>query len=299
MLRIRNTIFLSIVFLQALCAQPVPLQYTSDTLCLLNIADRPDSAIGGSGFVAQVSGMSTVDREAAVIREILAGNVPSFSRSLKSIRICETIDGSFHELICLVACDYLAIGSDEDYLYIPLTPYTAQYLADTFNCFLPTSKMVDQIYSNSVITLSPQPIPPSERMTTIEVFEQHTDSIKQQISQKGIERSAQGIVAGHKKDIIISNEIYDPDRTSERVVIYGWHRSQGKPIQPVYNGHIAEYADYSHGIRFVSKWAFLNGESICLEEILKDPDLSALLSDEGIIRKPYYPEREIFSSEGN
>lgn len=295
----RNTIFLLIVFSQGICAQSLPFHHSSDTLSQLIIPERPANAMGGSDIVDQLAGLSISHRETAIVKEILAGNVPSFSRTLRSIKIRQYVNSKDYDLICFVACDYLAIGSDRDYLYVPLSTSAAQYLADTFNCMLPTSKTVDIIYSNSEITLSPQPIPPSQQMTSIEVFEQHTDSIKQQLSLLGFERSGTGIVAGHKKDIILSNEIYDPDRTSERVVIYGWHLSEGKPIQPVYNGHIAAYADYSHGVRFISKRAFLNGESIYLEELLKDPTLSSLLSNEGTIRKPYYPESGIFSSEGN
>ena len=38
-----------------------------------------------------------------------------------------------------------------------------------------------------------------------------------------------------------------------RVAIYGWHTLDGKPIQPVYAGHVNWYVDYSHGIRLIAK----------------------------------------------
>jgi hypothetical protein len=136
-------------------------------------------------------------------------------------------------------------------------------------------------------------------MTTIQIFRQHTDSIKQQISQLGLDRSANSILAGHKKDIIISNKVYSPDRNYKRVVIYGWHLSENNPIQPVYNGHIAMYADYSHGVRLISKLAFINGDSIHIDDILKDSNLSMLLSSEGVISKPYYPESKNLTSIGS
>lgn len=98
------------------------------------------------------------------------------------------------------------------------------------------------------------------------------------------------IIAGHKKDIIISNKIYGKDQTAELVVTYGygWHKAENAPIQPVYTGHIASYADYSHGVWFVSCVAFLNGVPTKLEAILKDSTYSVLLSNEGIIGKSYY-----------
>jgi len=269
---------------------------TNDTIRYLNIPERTANAIKGSEFVNQVTGLSIIDRERAVVREILSGNVPSFSRKLKALKISQTINANSYELVFFTVCDYMAIGSDQDYLYIPMTPSTAQYLADSINCTLPTKKMVDIIYSKAEFKLRPQPIPPSDTMTTVPVFWQHTDSIKQQFSQLGFDRSADSIVGGTKKDIIISNKIYSLDRNYERVVIYGWHLSENNPIQPVYNGHIAMYADYSHGVRLISKLAFLNGDSIQVDEILKDPNLWILLSNEGVISKPYYPASDFLTS---
>ena len=49
------------------------------------------------------------------------------------------------------------------------------------------------------------------------------------------------------------------------------------------------YADYSHGVRLFSKLAFINGDSIQVENVLTDSNLWRLLSNEGVISKPYYP----------
>jgi hypothetical protein len=92
--------------------------------------------------------------------------------------------------------------------------------------------------------------------------------------------------AGHKKDVIISNRIYG--NSSKRVVIYGWHYKNGTNIQPVYAGHSETYADYSHGIRLVSDACLINDKSYLISEVLKNPKIAALFSDEGVIRKPYY-----------
>ena len=290
-----NHIILILIFTQVLLGQTGLKISPNDTLHYLNIPKRSQNAIAGSEFALQVTGLNLTAREKAVVREILSGNVPSFSRKLRALTIHQTLNGKNYNSVFFTVCDYMAIGSDQDYLYIPMTPSTAQYLADQLNCTLPTKKMVDIIYHNAEIKLAPQPIPPSDQMTTVPVFMQHTDSIKQQISQLGLNRSANNIIAGHKKDIIISNKIYSPDRNYDRVVIYGWHLSENNPIQPVYNGHIAEYADYSHGVRFIANIAFLNGDSTHIDSILKSTSLSSLLSDEGVISKPYYPPSAIFT----
>ena len=286
-------------FFQGIHAQPDPDFTSCDSLAYLRIPDRHQDALSGSDFVVQVAGMCLEDREAAAVREILSGNVPSFSRRLKALKISQSIDAKVFELVYYATCDYLAIGSDEDYLYMPLTPSTAQYLADTLLCSLPTSRIVDHIYLNSELKLFPQPIPPSDAMTTVKVFRQHMDSINHQISHLGIDRSESRIAAGHKKDIIISNKIYDPAKPGERVVIYGWHMGDGSPIQPAYNGHIARYVDYSHGLRFISRIAYVNHEAVNVKELLKDPRLSILLSNEGVIKRPYYPQSKQFKQGEN
>ena len=285
-----TAIYMILISTNVIIGQPESTDVVSDDgLNFLNIPERLPYAIDGSEFVNQVTGLSIADREKAVVREILSGNVPSFSRKLIPVKFTETRNSLSYEVVFFTASDYIAIGSDQDYLYVPMTTPTAQYLAETMNCTLPTSKMVDIIYSKAEVKLHPQPIPASDLMTTVQVFWQHSDSIKHQIIQKGLDRSADNIIAGHKKDIIISNKIYSTEKMSDRVVIYGWHLCENDPIQPVYNGHVAWYADYSHGVRFISKLAFINGDSIQVADVLKDPNSSNLLSNEGVISKPYYP----------
>ncbi|HDP98800.1 MAG TPA: hypothetical protein ENN22_06410 [bacterium] len=305
MIKLAKTIILILISTNVIFCQP---EYTNlasnykqnwtpnDLIVYLNIPERPVNAIEGSEFVNRVTDLSIIDRERAVVSEILSGNMPSFSRKLKAVKINKTINGNSYELIFYSGCDYMAIGSDQDYFYIPMTPSTAQYLADSINCTLPTKKMVDIIYSRAEFKLRPQPIPPSDTMITVPVFWQHTDSIKQQFTQLGFDRSADSIVGGTKKDIIISNKIYSSDRNYQRVVIYGWHLSENNPIQPVYNGHIAMYADYSHGVRLISNLAFLNGDSIQIDDILMDSSLWLLLSSEGVINKPHYPASNFLTS---
>ena len=288
-----------VIFFLPLILVALPLIHPDDSIGFLNIPERSENAVNGTDFTAQITGLSLEDREIAIVEEILSGNVPSFSRKLKLITINKTIDSDQYELKFYSVCDYMAVGSDQDYLYVPMTPSTAQYLADRLDCSLPTSKMVDIIYEKAGLKLNPQPIPPSDEMITVPVFSQHTASIMEQISEIGYDRTADSIIAGHKKDIIISNKIYSQDVSYERVVIYGWHLSLNNPIQPVYNGHHAIYADYSHGVRLIRNKVYINGDSSDVKEIFQDSQLFSLLSNEGVITVPYYPASELFPSTGN
>jgi len=75
---------------------------------------------------------------------------------------------------------------------------------------------------------------------------------------EGQRKGKKGLIAGIKKDIVLSNKVADNERPN-RVAIYGWHKLDGKPIQPVYAGHVNWYVDYSHGIRLISRKVKVNG----------------------------------------
>ena len=74
------------------------------------------------------------------------------------------------------------------------------------------------------------------------------------------------------------------------VCIYGWQHVNGDIIQPLYCGHADWYADYSHGVRLVQTTVLLNGAEARHADVLRHPDLSTLLSDEGPIASPRIPE---------
>ncbi len=245
-----------------------------------DIPARAAKALTGSAFIASVAGLSGEEREAAVRRELLAGNVPSFLRVLRSVEVAATgADGVRHTISFEVMPDYLAIGSDEDFVRMPMNPYTAQAFCDAFGFVLPTRKMVNDIWAAATVHLDPRPL--TEERESPLTFLQHHRIIEEQL--EGSERGA--FVAGNKKDVVVSNRLLErPDR----VAIFGWHYTNGAPIQPLYAGHVDWYVDYSHGIRPVRRWMRVDGMLWPFEKILKDRQLLDLLSDEGEIAVPRY-----------
>lgn len=252
-------------------------------------AKRQTNALSGSQFAASIAdtSLTLAEREQIIFKEVKSGNVPHFFRKLSTVNISQNINGKLYQLSYQVAPDYLAIGSDEDFFYMPTTPMLAQKIASMSKAMLPTKKMVDDIYSNALIKLAPQPIPPSKLMTTVPVFMAHNNILVKQLDSLKERHLKSELTAGNKKDIIISNKIYG--QPTPRVVIYGWHKLDGKAIQPVYNKHTNIWADYSHGVRLVMEDAILDGKKIKLSHLLKDPVLHVLVSDEGIIDQPTYP----------
>ena len=250
---------------------------------------RSRDAVSGSKFAKSISdtSLSLAAREDLMFGEVKKGNISSFQRKYSTVTIKKVIDGISYQLRIYVAPDYLAIGKDEDYFYIPTTPMLAQRIADITKTMLPTKLMVDEIYKQAAIKLEPQPIPPTKAMTTVPVFIVHNTIVLQQLKDFQEKHLSSHLTAGNKKDIIISNKIYG--QPTPRVVIYGWHKLDGKAIQPVYNKHTNTWADYSHGVRLVSETGILNGKKIKLSDLLKHPTLHQLLSDEGVILNPKYP----------
>ncbi|NQV38635.1 MAG: hypothetical protein HQ509_11610 [Candidatus Marinimicrobia bacterium] len=253
----------------------------------LSLPERPVGALSGTELIAVLNPLGLREREERILAEILTGNLPNFMRELIPISSVETIGDSTYNITYYVTVDYMLMGSDDDYFLIPMTPILAQELADSLNMSLITRKMVNDIWAAAGLKLAPSPIPPSDEMVTIPVFADHNSIVRTQ-RMASIESYPLGtLVAGHKKDVILSNRI---ETNQDKVVIYGWHQLNGQPIQSLYSGHVNWYADYSHGIRLVNSECILNGEKRNISDILSDPELYRLLSDEdGCMTMPRYP----------
>jgi hypothetical protein len=132
----------------------------------LDLPPRQPSAPKGTAFALSIADLPLDEREETILAEVKAGNVPPFLRKLVPVTVSAgTVNASYW-----VAPDYLAIGSDDDYFLTPLSPLTAQAIADRLDCVLPTTKMVDDIYASATVKLRPAPIPPSPSMTSVAVL---------------------------------------------------------------------------------------------------------------------------------
>lgn len=272
-----SILFITILFSQSLHAQ------------VLSLKSKRANALSGSEFATSIadSTFTLAHRENLIFSEIKKGNVPDFLRKLTAVTDSAKIDGKIYSITYYVLPDYLAIGSNKDFFYVPMTPILAQKIAELVKCSLPTKRIVDAVYKAAEVKLEPQPIPPTASMTIVPVFMAHNSIVQKQLSTYLAEHALSALTAGHKKDIVISNKIYG--QSSNRVVIYGWHQLDGKAIQPLYNKHSNTWADYSHGVRLVQQKVWLNGKKTSLAKVLADPKLNVLLSDEGVILKPFYP----------
>jgi len=231
----------------------------------------------------KVMHLSGSARDAVVREQVLSGNVPKFLRRLEPVTFTgQQADGrAVHVTIC-VTPDYLAVGSDGDFVRIPMGLPTAAEIADRFGFFLPTPNMVDAIYAQAKVRLVASPMPAGAQMQSTAYLLRHNQTVEDQLAVVG-DPSAK-LTAGEKKDVVFSLRLRS---NPGRVAIYGWQRTNGAPIQPLSTVHGASYADYSHGVRLVSSTAYVNGQSWPLSRIMQDPNLAQLVSSEGPIARPH------------
>lgn len=234
---------------------------------------RPANAPGGHAFMNSIALLSSTDREAAILAELGRGNIPDFLRIFKTLDIRWT-DAKRHRLTGRISImpDYLAVGSDMDFVRVPMTPLTAQKLADLFGCSLITRRISDVVFQESELKLDPHPMTVDRE--TVATFIQHNDIIEGQRAGKPLGL----LTCGIKKDVVLTNLLA---ARPTHVAIYGWHYTNGTPIQPLTTVHINTYVDYSHGIRFMSRQCTADGKQRDVRDVMKDARLSPMLSDEG------------------
>ncbi len=227
----------------------------------------------GTAFYEMVAAWKWKERDSAAKVEILAGNLPSFLRKFTrvDIAITDSSSGKTIKAYYYVAPDYLSLGTDDDWARIPLTPMAAQVIADSFHCFLPTRKMVNDIYEHARVKLAPVPMY-AFRDSSVTMWQHH-------LIIEGQRKGKKGLIAGIKKDVVLSGKV-SRDTKPDREAIYGWHKLDGKPIQPLYTGHINWWVDYSHGIRLVYRTIWVNGKPMDYTAVLKHSVLQKLLCDE-------------------
>lgn len=286
------------VFVSACCTDSVPRPCRAfDCEKKIGLPVRPACAPTGKLFIKSVDTAGLKWREERIVQEILSGNVPDFLRTFRRFTYDMVLEGgesgpeekSLHTVEFYALPDYLAIGSDEDFIRMPMTPLAAQRIADSLFCSLPTALLVDKIAEASQGAIDPFPFRPvGSRNEQPAVFEDSDNVIKALYKAKGYLPGQ--LISGLKKDVIISRLITDSTRPNH-MVIYGWHYPDGSRIQPSTNIHVNYYVDYSHGIRLIYRMIVIDGREYDIQKVLEDPRLFRLVSDEdGPMEKPTYAE---------
>lgn len=236
----------------------------------------------GSEFVAAFRGKPYTAWEAAAVDLASRGKIVAWPL------LPATFTDGVRTCVVRVACDYLAVGTPDDYLRLPLTPRPAQRIADLFGFLLPTKKIATELWRQAPVKGTPQPVAPN-RGADLDQY-----AAEDRATESNLPRARPGVVAGHRKDIVVG-KLVRADRPGP--VIWGWfwpddpkihgpyltdNLRAGQPIQPYSDAHTTQdFVDYSHGVRFVEGVCTVDGVKRPTAEVLSDPSVSMLLSDEG------------------
>jgi len=183
--------------------------------------------------------------------------------------------------------DVVAVGDPADYVRMPLTPSSAQRVADALGLVLITPKMAVDVAGAATIKLEPVPAPELKppfnvnRGANLAQYAAHSRAIDAELTAVGANSMPFALTSGQKKDVVVGKAI-----VPGKVAIFGWFRPDGSHIQPLSNVHGDFYVDYSHGIRLASPNMVLSpGTSeeavVRVQDVLRDPVKASLLSSEG------------------
>jgi hypothetical protein len=238
----------------------------------LRVPAADGERLTGSAFYTWVAAKGGRERDSLALLQILRGNFPSFLQKFVPVQtqITDSL-GKIHTATFYVMPDYISVGTDANWARVPLTPMVAQKIADSFYCFLPTRKLVNLVYEQAVVKLPPEPLF-AFRDSSVTLWQHH-------LIIEGLRKGRKGLIAGIKKDVVLSAKISENPKPN-RVAIYGWHRTNGQPIQPLYTGHVNSYVDYSHGARLVYRAIWVNGKKMDYTDVLQHPVLRRLICDE-------------------
>ncbi len=231
------------------------------------------ATVSGAAFYTAAAAMNWKQRDSLALAAFNNGNIPAFLKKFKPVHtsIFDSSSGKTIKATYYVSPDYFSIGTDNNWARVCITPQTAQKIADRLNCFLPTAKMVDDIYQAAKIKLPPVPMFAFRDSTPV-MWQHH-------LIIEGQRQGKKGLIAGIKKDVVISEKVA-LNAQPDRVAIYGWHQPGGKPIQPLYTGHVNWYVDYSQGTRLVYNYIKVNSSNMHYTEVLQHPVLKKLLCNE-------------------
>ena len=244
----------------------------------LDLPSRPDDAPGGTEIGSDIRELDLTGREERIYAEIARGNVPGWLRELRRVDISGEVNGRHHDVTFWVTPDYLAVGATHDFLLMPLSARTAYRVADLVGASLPTPRMVDAIWSEADVRVDPIRLRPDEFMKSVHYIERHDNLIR---AQRIIYHIVPGaFVAGNKLDLVLTASLA---ANPGKVALYGWHRSDGRPVQKRFVGATDSLVVFSHGVRLVHRRVIVDGVTRDLRDVLRDPEIAPVLSDDGVI----------------
>lgn len=237
--------------------------------------DHKGTGLKAWDYIESIDDLDFCQFEDKTVEALLEGNVPDSLRFFKKIRY----ERLGHIVEFWTLPDYLAIGTNDDFVRIPMGIISSRKVAAALGCTLPTTFLVDRINDVAQGALDIFPFRPKGSRNQLPiVFQDHNNALKALYKAKGYHFGQ--FISGLKKDLV---QTWYQDRNpayARNIAIYGWHHPNGHPQQPLFLRHGNFYSDYSHGTRLIWGEIYIDGEPYNLEKVMHDPHLFHLVSDE-------------------
>lgn len=268
-----------------------------------NLGTTQDMAIpldegpnGGSGdsFAHSLPENPGPQREALILSAVISGDAMIRWSSVVS-------QEAGHEAIIPVLARALSIGPVGDSWRIICTYPTAQHIANELGAVMLTPKVADLIFLQCDLQLTPLNRP---AWVTDGTMAKTSRSIEQSLAlDSKVPLDDAGLVANEGKHWVNCGRLYQPmgfhgwDSPAGHLGSkhngpnYGWNMPpSGKPLQSVGLAHDFGHSDYSQMVVLMSDTIFVDNEAMKTADVLKDPILSKLLSNEGPLPSAVHPD---------
>ncbi len=190
------------------------------------LADKPSATLSGNDFMRRADTTSFWTLEDLIVEAVTAGQVPDALRQFRKITFTTPVVDSVeilrrrHKVEMWVLPDYVAIGTNDDFVRMPMGPLAAQRIADSLDCTLPTTFLVDRIAEASEGHIDIFPFRPlGGRNCQPIVFQDSTNAINALFKAHGYHFGQ--FISGLKKDIVITYKIQTLTDYERNVAIYG------------------------------------------------------------------------------
>ncbi|MDI1477591.1 hypothetical protein [Polyangium sp. y55x31] len=242
------------------------------------------------GFGASLPRNAGPERENAILNAIERGDMAPVSWA--PVRN----EAAGHKITLLVSSDALRIRTADGPLRVSVTARTMQRIADMLGCVLPTVRICDLIWEQAAVKITPCIYPANDLMATTARMIEYDAAVSQKVAGRS------GLVENVGKNWCISNRLLGQEGMAAN---YGFYASEPRyrsgtnglgPYhlwQPLGTRHSMDYVDYSQTIRLVSRTCYVDGEKRDLVDILTDPTLAALVSDDGPLKLVRLPGVEV------
>lgn len=248
--------------------------------------------ISGTDFVQSLPLRAGPPRERAILDAVRASAIAPISWS----SVFSTYNG--RSLLFYVTSDALRVGSAVDSVRVNACARTAQQIADLLGCILPTTRICDLIWEQASVKVTPCVGGAGRDMSDTSRMLAHHTCVESKVQGRA------GLAETVGKNWVISNVLL---KRPARAANYGWYDASapyrsapaGRGVhrlwQPLGVAHDQAHVDYSQIVRLVRRACVVDGEARDLVDVLRDPALAPLVSNEGVMhlwRVPGVPVAE-------